>query len=406
MRVLFVAPYVPSPVRVRPYHWIRVLSLLGHQVHLVALRPPEDRWAPTEELEAWCDKVELFDLSRFATLVNGVRVVPSTMPFQAAYSIHPMARQRIRELAGSGRFDVVHVEHLRGVALAHDIPDTPKVLDAVDSISELFEKAAVQAPGRGQRYMARLDLGRTRRFEARLPFVFDRTLVTSSREAAAFLRLAGPAAQDRLSVLTNGVDVSYFSPATGGSGASDRVLFSGKMSYHANTAAALWLAQEIMPHVWKAHPTAKLVLAGKDPPEALLDLVSDSRIEVTGYVEDMRTELRRASLAVAPLRYGAGIQNKVLEAMACGVPVVATPAVCEALRVRRGTDVLVAETAEDIAQRIVELLARPALRGEVGDAGRRYVAEHHDWTALGKRLVDLYREAGVSASSRPILATS
>ncbi|MGE3508966.1 MAG: glycosyltransferase, partial [Vicinamibacterales bacterium] len=233
LRVLFVAPYIPSLVRVRPYQWIRALKRLGHHVHVVALRPPEDRWADVDGLRAVCDTVDVFDLTRQQTLVNAARAVLTGAPLQAAYATHTDAARRIGELAGSGRFDVVHIEHLRGVALAGDVRAIPVVYDAVDSITGLFEQAAVQAPGRSHRLMATLDLARTRRFEAKVPFRFDRTLVTSHAEAETFVRLAGPAATGRLAVLPNGVDLEYFRPAAAPPASSEapRILLSGKMSY-------------------------------------------------------------------------------------------------------------------------------------------------------------------------------
>lgn len=393
LRILFVAPYLPSLVRVRPFQWIRFLKRLGHHVHLVALRPPEDRWADVDRLRAICDEVDLFDLTRQQTLVNAVRAVLTGAPLQAAYSTHAEATATIAALVASGRFDVVHIEHLRGVALARAVRSIPVIYDAVDSITGLFEQAAVQAPARAHRLMARLDLARTRGFEARVPFLFDRTLVTSKAEAETFVRLAGRAAESRLAVLPNGVDLEYFTPPAPGRGGSDgpRILLSGKMSYHANEAAALWLVNDIMPRVWARRPDAKVVLAGKDPGAAVRALAGP-RVEVTGYLEDLRQELWRATVAVAPLRYGAGIQNKVLEAMACGLPVVTTPAVVRALEPSALESVAVADTAESLANALVRALdsAEP---GATGRSARAYVERHHDWNRQTQRLVDVYRTA-------------
>lgn len=394
LRVLFVAPYLPSLVRVRPYQWIRFLKRLGHHVHLVALRPPEDRWADVDSLRAICDAVDLFDLSRQRTLVNAARAVLTGAPLQAAYSTHAEAAGRIGALIASGRFDVVHIEHLRGVALAGALRSIPVIYDAVDSITGLFEQAAVQAPGRTHRLMARLDLERTRRFEARVPFLFDRTLVTSEAEAETFVRLAGRTAEDRLSVLPNGVDLDYFTPAVPGRSEPNhpRILLSGKLSYHANEAAALWLVNGIMPLVWARRPDAKVVLAGKDPGAAVRALAGP-RVEVTGYLKDLREELWRATVAVAPLRYGAGIQNKVLEAMACGLPVVTTPAVARALESSALESVAVADTAESLANTLLGALDSAERARAAGRAARAYVERHHDWNRQTQRLVDVYRAA-------------
>jgi glycosyltransferase involved in cell wall biosynthesis len=396
VRILFIAPYLPSMVRIRPYQWIRSLTQLGHHVHVVALRPPEDRWASLNALRQICGDADIFELGRLRTVANAAGAVVTGAPLQCAYSDHPAASERIAQLAAAGGFDVVHIEHMRGVVLARRIRNLPVVYDAVDSITALFEKAAAQAPSRAQRLVARLDLARTRRFEARLPFQFARTLVTSSAEAEAFVRLAGEHARARLVVLPNGVDLDYFTPAPTPSNRAPTILLSGKMSYHANEAAAIWLVKEIMPRVWADEPSATVVIAGKDPGAAIQSLASE-RVRVTGFLEDLRHEFWSATVAVAPLRYGAGIQNKVLEAMACALPVVTTTPVARALEPASRDCLRVADTSESFAATISALLRSRDEAQAIGQRGRVYVERNHQWARQTLRLLQTYHEAGTAA---------
>ena len=392
MRILFVSPYIPSAVRVRPYQIIRALAADGHSLHLVALRPPEDEWAPVDALREVCEQVDVFPMTRARTLWNGLAALPGRLPLQAAYSHHPGLERHLRQIASRGTFDVLHVEHLRGAVLAGNLSAVPRVFDSVDSITLLFGQAAKQAPRLSQRLMAVVDLGRTRRFEARAPLEFERTLVTSPLDREEFIRLAGPAAERSVVVIPNGVDTSYFRP---GGEPSDppTVLFSGKMSYHANASAALFLARQVMPHVWKIRPEVRLVIAGKGPTPDVLALAAHRQVEVTGYVEDMRPFFGRATLAAAPILYGAGIQNKILEAMASGVPVVTTSVACGALHAQADRDFLVGDSADDIARQILRVLQDRDLRERLAAAGRQYVEQHHDWRQIGRLLVAVYREA-------------
>ncbi len=390
MRILFVVPYIPSLVRVRPYNLIRALAGQGHELHLVFLRPPEDRGVLVEELQTFCRVVEVFPLSRARTLLNGLRALPTRLPLQAAYSHQPEAERHLQRLAASGHFDLLHLEHLRGAVLADNIQGLPRVFDSVDSITYLFEQARQYAPGWRQRLMAGLDLARTRHYEAQLPGRFDQLLVTSPIDKQAYQQLAGPTAADRIAVLPNGVDLNYFQPtATPREPAT--VLFSGKLSYHANAAAALYLAQEIMPGVWAKHPKARLVLAGKDPGPALRALAVDPRITITGTLPDLRPVFAQATLAVAPLRYGAGVQNKVLEAMASGLPVVATSSVLGALHAEPGRQLLVGANTAELADQILALIEQPMLRKQLAEAGRAYVEAQHDWATIAGALVEIYR---------------
>jgi glycosyltransferase involved in cell wall biosynthesis len=399
MRILFLSPYIPSVVRIRPYSWIRALAAHGHTIHLVALRPPEDAWAPIDDLKRLCTSIDILPLSRARTLCNGLRTLATRRPLQLAYSHHPTAELHAAELVAGGRYDVVHVEHLRGVAMASRIDGVAMVWDAVDSISALFAETARLAPGRAQRWMARLDVRRTRRFEARAPQRFARTLVTSPREAEAFRALAGDQVRHPIEVLANGVDADYFHPDH--TTRRDAVVFSGKLSYHANAAAAMRLVHQVMPRVWARHPRTPVVLAGKDPSQAISRLTADPRVVVTGFLPDLRPIFARAAVAAAPMVYGAGIQNKVLEAMACGVPVVTTPAAMSALSATAGQDLIVGDTDAALAEAIAACLDDAAYARRIGDAGRAYVESAHRWPELGTRLASIYAAASDSFSVAP-----
>jgi glycosyltransferase involved in cell wall biosynthesis len=399
MRILFVAPYVPSRIRVRPYQWVRALARLGCRVHLVAVQPPEDQALADLSVGDACEAFDVFPLSRAQTLVNTGSALLSSVPIQAAYARHRGAERRIRDLMTVGDIDVVHVEHLRGALL---VPPgrCATVYDGVDCITRLFEQTVRLAPSLARRAAARLDLARTRRFESQLATRFDRVLASSEAEAQQFRALAPAADPSFVRALRNGVELG----APPGPPADDghTVLFAGKMSYHANEAAALRLALDVMPRVWQRRPDVRLVLAGKDPSPALRALAAPGRVEVTGFVPDMAAVMARATVLAAPLVYAAGIQNKVLEAMARGVPVVTSSSACAALDAVVGRDVVAADDDGPFADAVVRLLADRPHRDAVGAAGRRYVEGHHDWDALARTLMAVYHEARErSAARRP-----
>jgi glycosyltransferase involved in cell wall biosynthesis len=166
------------------------------------------------------------------------------------------------------------------------------------------------------------------------------------------------------------------------------------MSYHANIAAATYLLDDIMPLVWAENPDLKLWIVGKDPPGSLRKRAQSNgaRVTITGTVPDIRPYIQKAGLAVVPILYGAGSQVKIIEAMACGTPVVASPRAVSALDVRVGRDVAVAESAHSMAESIVNLLQDPKGLQEMSQAGRTYVETHHDWKKIAARLGGLYDE--------------
>jgi sugar transferase (PEP-CTERM/EpsH1 system associated) len=388
MRILFVTPYIPSHIRVRPYHFLQTLSGRGHEITLVVLQPPGEPDESLAELRQWCRAVHVIPLGRSQILRNGLRGVFSRLPLQAAYSRSPEFVRFMADPLARESFDVAHVEHLRGAVLADSLGHLPVVFDSVDSIALLFEKVLKSAPTPKSRLMALLDLERTRRFEGSLTRRFPAVAVTSAADRQALIDLGCDA--DRVTVVPNGVDVDYFQPA-GAERDPLRLVFTGKMSYHANVAAAQDLAEKIMPLVWQQQPDAHLQIVGKDPSPVIRMLGQHPNITVTGFVPDMRPYLAGAAVAVSTVRYGVGIQNKVLEAMAMATPVVCSPQACSALSTQQGRDLLVGDTPAAIAQHILHLLGEPETRAQLGAAGRRYVEQHQTWQRAAELLEILYK---------------
>jgi glycosyltransferase involved in cell wall biosynthesis len=202
--------------------------------------------------------------------------------------------------------------------------------------------------------------------------------------------LLPPGADDSfLQLLPQGTDVTYFTPGTEAREQSELVI-SGKMSYHANVSMTLHLVRDIMPLVWGQRPDVRLTIVGADPAREVLALQQQPLVTVTGRVGDVRPYLRRATAAVAPLTYGTGTQNKVLEAMACATPVIATPQAATSLAIQPGQEMLVEQDAAGFARAILSLMAEPERQRRLGWAGRRFVEVHHDWAAIAARLEGIY----------------
>ena len=396
LRVLFVSPYVPSPIRVRPYQLLRQLARRGHTVTLVCPATAGDTSALASLRLAGAEVVAV-PYGRADTLAAYLKALPGPLPLQAAHCLTPAFVQAVRGALGRAGFDVVHVEHLRGAEVARVAARglrraPPLILDAVDSISLLFERAVRHGRAPAARAMALLDLAPTRRYEASYGRGFARVVCTSPEDRWALETLRehfGEPPGAPVAVVPNGVDQDFFRP-TGAARDAATIVFSGKMSYHANEAAARFLLDAIMPLVWRARPQARVGSAGAAPGPRPLAYARDPRVQVTGYVPDLRPYLARATVAVAPLRYGVGVQNKVLEAMAMGTPLVAARQATVALGARPGDELLVADTAQTFADQICALLADPARRAWQGRAARSFVGPRHSWAGSAAALEVCY----------------
>jgi sugar transferase (PEP-CTERM/EpsH1 system associated) len=418
MKILFLAPYTPTLIRVRPFQLLRTLVKRGNEVTLATLWASEAEFAELQSMRDDGIRVVAQRLSQWRALGNTLLAVPTGKPLQSAYCWQPALAAQLRRLLEEEHFDVVHVEHLRGARYGLLVKPLqprgkpiPVVWDSVDSISHLFEQAAQESRSLKGRLMTQLDLARTRRYEGMLVHQFAQVVVTSPTDKAVFKRLASQQAIGNdapcahLHVLPNGVDLDYFAPGED-ERAPATLVFSGKMSYHANITAATYLVNEIMPHIWTHRPDVNAWIVGKDPTPPVRALASKGvprrgAVLVTGTVPDIRPYLQHSTLAVAPVPYGAGIQNKVLEAMACATPVVASPQACSALQVEPERDLIVRQDAPSFARAVLHLLDHPAQRQRLGAAARSYVEQNHSWNTIVEGLEAIYAAAIAESLKHP-----
>jgi polysaccharide biosynthesis protein PslH len=402
MRILFVTPHPSSRIRVRGYEFLTQLQS-EHEVTVMTQCRSEQEHADVEALRQQGLTVGVVQETKREAMLRSGLALFSAQPLQVAYARSARFTQAIRELCRQRTFDVIHVEHLRGIASMEQIADLgPLVWDAVDCISLLFKYAARSGPSLSVRAVASLEQKRTQHYEARIVQRLRHIAVTSEHDRQALTDLhrhhtgdhlsSDEALGARITVLPNGVDLDYFCPLNQEKRRFN-IVFSGKMSYHANVATALYLYQQIMPLIWQQQPEATLTIVGSKPPKSLQLLARDPRVEVTGYVSDMRPYIRRAEIMLSPMVYSVGIQNKVLEAMALGVPVVISAQAAGALGARPGRDLLVAGSTQEFADATLHLMNDASLRTSLGQFGRAYVEQHHDWHVLTSKLVEIYRQA-------------
>src|SRR4051794_16828197 len=299
----------------------------------------------------------------------------------------PMARA-VAALRRERTFDVAHVTlgMLAGVAPA--LAGLPSVLAPLDAweLDVAAEAAAASGPRRvwlALQHRVVVHYTRT----AYRPF--GRVVLVTADDARATAR-RDP--RVRTAVVPNGVDAERFRPEPGRPAERDRMLFTGDLATAANRAAAPRLAEEILPRVRAVRPDVELMVVGRRPPPAVRALGDRPGVRVVADAPDLQPWLAGAGVYACPLERGTGMKNKLLEAMACAAPAVATPSACRGLDVHDGEHLVVAEGDEAIAGAVGRLLADPVLAGRLGDAARRYVVERHDWAEVARRYEALYAE--------------
>jgi len=387
MNILFIAPYVPSRIRVRPFHIIKELAR-RHSVHVIALG--ESDQTDTHGVDEVTDMAESFQVVPHSKL-RGYRQSAFALlrpePMCTAFCRSSEMRRAVAEAMARHSFDVVHIEHLRASHFADGITGAPVLFDSVDCLAGLFGQMARTRKSPLARLLMAEESWKLRRYEPRTLKRFGRVIITSESERDTLLGLDP---ELRIDVIPNGVDTRYFAPQ-GVDRFPRRVVFSGKMSYRPNSQAALWFAENAFPALRSKWDDAEFVVVGSGPPPEISELASRPGITVTGEVTDIRPYLDSAAVAVAPMRSAVGMQNKVLEAMAMGLPVVASPLAARSIG-SATSGVIEADTPDEVTEAVAGLFDDPDRAAQIGRQGRELAEQAFSWRSSVDRLEAIYEE--------------
>ena len=395
-QLLFLSHRLPYPPdkgeKIRAWHILKRLART-HDVHLGCLSDERVDSSQLGELRKICASVGCFRMSPVVQKVRALARMRSGRPLTvdvfhsgrlSKWVGETLSRNPIRAIFA---FSSAVAPYVRGRRRLY------RVLDMVDIDSEKW-RAYAQYHGWPMHDVYRREAETLLALERQLALEFDRTLFVSCPEAQRFIELA-PESRERVGWLANGVDLDMFSPKHSfpspfGQTVANLV-FTGTMSYWPNIDAVTWFVDTVLPIIRSSRPMVHFHIVGASPSRSVSRLSQTPGVSVTGRVPDVRPFLAHADVAVAPLRLARGIQNKVLEAMAMGRPVVATPEAFEGIDALPGRDVLVANTAELMAQNILGVLEKryPSL----GSAARSAIERNHSWSHTLKALDTLFPAA-------------
>ena len=270
----------------------------------------------------------------------------------------------------------------------------PKILDAVDS-EILYYKNQIAAGHLKTSVLKHLAaawlMGREHisRFEA--------VVTVSDADSRNIARATGAR---NVFTVPNGVDHEFFAPNAAIARQAEQVVFCGSLSFVPNQQAIVWFVEKCWDRIKAKQPGAQLLVIGKSPSADLKPrLESHAGVECLGYVDDIRTHILGAAVSIAPMVSGSGIKNKILEAWALGVPVVATPLAVRGLSHTNGANIMIGATPEELTRQVVSIMRDAALRERMGAAGRAYVTEHYTWDRSREdfnAIVENFRPARVS----------
>lgn len=384
-RVLSLCSRLPYPLtggaKLRMFYTARELAR-EHDVELLVVdETPVDQSA-VEALERVFDAVHVFAYPAHRFYVNTIPGIVSSRPLQTHYYRFGAIGEWLDE--HENRFDLLYCNHVRTTEYARG-RETPHVVDLVDAISRNYREASRDSTGIW-RFIYPVEWRRLKRYERRVAQSFAHSFIITDEDREF---ITDGESFPMLSVLPNGVKPELLDRTPSGYdpvGCNPILVFLGKMDYFPNEDAAAYFATEILPMIREEYPGVEFLVVGSNPSDRVRALDDEPKVTVTGFVEDPRDYLERADVVVTPMRHGAGLQNKVLEAMALARPVVTTSIAREGIDAVDGEHLVVADGTDTFADETTSLLDSHADRRRLGTNARDLVTSRYTWSQIGRNL--------------------
>jgi glycosyltransferase involved in cell wall biosynthesis len=355
MRLLFVALHLPSSGQTgNALILSNYLRYLGgrHEVDLIAFGQPRAR--DRSELDQWCSRVEVVPVgSRAARRLAKLYGLLTNRPLSVSYYSSTAMRDAVEGMVRRRSYDAVIVQLCPAAQFRPIAFDGPLILDFEDPPALKLERTA-QWLSWWPRMLARIERGRMVKYERKCVEWFDRLVFISRRDAQAFGEWHR--CLEKVRHVPHGVDVSPSDTVDSSARVEGMIVMTGNMNHPPNVAAAEFVCREVFPRVREAIPNASLWIVGANPTRAVQQLATHEAVTITGRVPDVRPYLRQALVAVCGVPVVIGTQTKILEALACGTPVVTTSAGNHGIEGVSGQHLYVADDAHDFGNRIVSLL--------------------------------------------------
>jgi polysaccharide biosynthesis protein PslH len=406
--VLIVSARSPLPMRradqITVAHWIAYLKARGHAVDLYALDTGEGLdYGARQWLLHHCRHVEFVRQPLWRSLIGALLGAVKGKPLQISWFWNPLLARAVSDALAMQSYDALYCYYIRTADYGRG---RGRIRHAGEKISRPVSILAMQLSQalntrrmmetfttRRDRLIYSIESKLLRKYEADIWQHFTHTVLIGEQdrqEVEKCCREHGISPIDNHFFCAHGVDSQRFKPDPNVPIDEDLCVFSGAMGTNTNINAVLWFVEKVWPMVQAGHPQARLMIVGRRPTVAVKALANKAKgIEVTGEVPDPADYIRRAAICIDPMRAGAGMQNKLLEYLACGKAVVATHLANEGIGAQNDRDVLLADRAEDFAQNILRLYTDPGLRQKLGLSARLFIEQAWGWEQQFRRLEEL-----------------
>jgi glycosyltransferase involved in cell wall biosynthesis len=376
LKILAISPRIPEIGKkgdqAPSFHRLVHLSR-KHKVKLICFGNMDKDFEAKSKLESFGISVDLIHWSQSRAVANLLLAIfKPNSAFQCAFFESSSFKKAFENLLAEFKPDAIYAVTIRGLGNIGSYTG-PLFIDLVDSMALNFSRRIDVTVGL-MRVVLKMEYCRVKEFEKRAAERSTRSFVVSSIDQKVI-------GSNKVSVIPLGVDDRLFFKKND-TCQKPVVIFTGNMNYKPNVDAVLWFYLNCWDKLKRELPECRLVIAGANPSDKIMALRSDNAVTVTGRVQSIATLINAARVSIAPMQSGSGMQNKILEAMACGVPVVTTMLGLGDIKAEVGNDLLVADTAESFVDGVLSLLQSNELHSKIGNSGWYYVKHQHNWDIL------------------------
>lgn len=382
--LLIVLSRFPFPLqkgdKLRAYYQIKELSK-HFSITLFTLTDEKINPEQQSQLEKFCSEIHIHELSFLQKAVGLFRSVLNGNPFQVGYFHSHSAHQAMKKLLNEKKFDHIYCQLVRVSEYVKDYHLVPKTIDYMDALSMGIDRR-IQKQTIFTHWIFKSETQRLRKYESRMMNFFEHKTIISQQDK----HLIYHENQQDILVVPNGIDDFFFEEISVEK--THDFVFVGNMSYAPNVDAVKFIAKNILPKF----PNKKLLISGSNPSTEVEKLAEKSnQIELTGWVEDIRTSYHRGKIFLAPMQIGTGMQNKILEAMACGIPCITTSLVNNPIVGTHSENLLVADSVEEIVNAINLLSENQSLYEQIQSNARVFVKDKYSWEEACEELVGIMK---------------
>lgn len=382
MKILIITPRIPYPPyrgdKLKIYNISKVL-VKNNDVHLFTFYRNQNDFKDIDALIKLGLKLTTVKLSIIDSIINLFRALFKKIPFQVAWYYSRKAEQKINDLLKDGDFDLVYYHLIRTAQYLpyHKIkPKQLNVIDLTDAVSLYLSRMFEKEKNLIKKTFIKSELKRVTKYE-KIIENFDMIFICSEKDKKFLLEKN---ITKEINILPNGLDISYFS-SENGEFDSNRIIFTGNMPYYANSDAVIYFIKEIFPLILNKNSRAKFYIVGQKPPLKIKKLASENVI-VTGFVEDIKSEYLKSAVNVAPMRFGAGTLNKIIESLALGVPIVASSIAVGGLPKEFSKYILVADNPTEFAEKVLYVIEHKEVRETIMSEAKNVVRNYLSWEVI------------------------